>query len=73
MASDQPAIDLDGLLAQLEVGDLEAKAAWERDPGALSAILGPNGLAFSDAMAGYDFETARQLLLAAVQAARPAG
>lgn len=73
MASDQPAIDLDGLLAQLEVGDLEAKAAWERDPGALSAILGPNGLAFGEAMAGYDFETARQLLLAAVQAARPAG
>lgn len=69
----QPPLDLDNLLAQLEVGDLEAKAAWERHPAALAAILGPNEAAFGKAMASYDFETARQLLLTARQAARPAG
>ena len=63
-----PLIDIDRLLTQLEIGDLEAKAMWDKAPGALRPILGKSEAAFGEAMAGYDFETAHRLLLAAVQA-----
>ena len=41
---------------------------WDKAPGALRPILGKSEAAFGEAMAGYDFETAHRLLLAAVQA-----
>lgn len=68
-----PAIDVAHLLALLEIGDIEARSLWGRNPAALAGVLGDDAGAFSAAMTGYDFEAAVRLLRAALNSRATAG
>ena len=63
-----PALDINRLLALLEIGDLDAKTLWDSNPSGLRDALGDQAAAFGRAMEAYDFETAFRLLKTALPA-----
>ena len=66
-------VDVAHLLVLLEIGDIEARSLWGRNPAALAGVLGDDARAFSAAMTGYDFEAAVRLLRAALNSRATAG
>ena len=65
------ALNIDLLAKLLASGDIEARTLCERHPADLERLLQAQTKAFQKAVAGFDFETAHQLLQAAIDTQAP--